>query len=240
MKHYGHLLTDYLGPIAFAIGRGYISRDAPVTFVRAVEDNPVSIAFAEGMRRLGLASQVVELGRGDSAEAESYLHAEALASSGEHRYAMAEVTPLMHEIFAAAYADRPEPAPGGKRVYLTRGSAKLRQVEGEEELIGLLRERGFHIFESRWDNHPEQLRVFSEYDVLLGVHGAGLANVIFAKPQSRLVEIFAGDARKTTGLFWASCAGADYTPLFGGNEGDRQSFAIDPKALVRELDAWLD
>jgi capsular polysaccharide biosynthesis protein len=113
-------------------------------------------------------------------------------------------------------------------------------VDGEEELIGLLRRRDFHIFESRWDNHPEQLQVFSNYDVLLGVHGGGLANVIFAKPQSRLVEIFAGDARKTTGLFWAACAGSDYSVLFGGPEGDRQSFRIDPAAVVRELDSWLD
>lgn len=239
MKHYGHLLTDLLGPIAFAISRGHISQANPVTVVHAHADNPVTTAFIEGLVRMGLVRSVVTLGREDSCQADSFLQAEVLASSGEHRYALSEITPLLREIFAQAYSDRPQPAFKGGRVYVTRGDAKLRKVAGEAELIELLRQRGFHIFESRWDNHPEQLAVFSNHDLLLGVHGGGLANIIFSKPESRLVEIFAGDARKTTGLFWAACAGADYSCVFGGPEGPRQSFTIDAGAVVREVDQWL-
>jgi len=236
MRHYGHLLTDILAPMAFAIARGLISREDPVTVVCATGDNPVSTAFAEGLVRLGYARGIHRLGPADGAIADAYLHAEVLCSSGEHRYAMPEVTELLREIFRTGGAYAPPAAPPPSRVFLTRGDAKLRKVEGEAELIEALRARGFAIFESRWANHAEQLAVFSGFDLMVGVHGAGLANVIFGKPSARLVEIQAGNARKTTGLFWAACAGMDYTCLLGGPEGQRQSFAIDPAAILAAID----
>jgi capsular polysaccharide biosynthesis protein len=79
---------------------------------------------------------------------------------------------------------------------------------------------------------------FSGADLVVGVHGAGLANVIFGKSSAGLIEIQAGDARKTTGLFWAACAGMRYHSVFGGPEGERQSFALDPAAVLRAVDGW--
>ncbi|MDB5430588.1 MAG: hypothetical protein JWP35_1704 [Caulobacter sp.] len=240
MRHYGHLMTDKLAPIAFAAHLGFITPANPVTLVRAQGDNAVSRAFADGMVKLGLASNIVTLTRGQSALAESYIQCEALTSSGEHKYAMPEVTPLIREIFAAAYGEQALASiPTYPRVYLTRGSAKLRQVEGEAALIEALRADGVHIFESRWSNHAEQMQVFSNCDVQVGVHGGGLVNAIFAKPSSRLIEICAFDARKTTGLFWTSCAGADYSALFGGPDGPLQSFTIDPVEMRREIEALI-
>lgn len=237
MKHYGHLLTDILAPIAFAAHLGHISRERPVSIVCAREDNQVSAAFVEGMQRLGLASDIVRIGHEESALCDVYLQCDVFASSGEHKYAMPEVTNLLREIFQAGGGHGAE-IPRHARVYLTRGNAKLRRVEGEEQLVEMLRERGFHIFESRWDNHPEQVAVFSNCDLVVGVHGAGLANVIFGRPSAGLIEIMATDARKTTGLFWASCPGMAYRSVFGGPEGPRQSFAIDPREVVRAVDEW--
>lgn len=236
MKHYGHLLTDILAPIAFAVHRRLITREDPVTIVCAREDNPVAAAFAEGMLKLGFARAVHRLGRDEGVIAEAYLHAEVLCSSGEHRYAFPEVTPLLREIFVRGgnYAEQGVPP---ARVFLTRGHAKLRRVEGEAELIEALRARSFSILEARWTNHAEQLAVFSGCELLVGVHGAGLANAIFGKPGARLVEVQSCNARKTTGLFWAACAGMDYTCLLGGPEGKRQSFAIEPEVILRWLDS---
>jgi capsular polysaccharide biosynthesis protein len=236
MRHYGHLLTDILAPLAFAVARGVISREDPVTVVCADGDNPVSTAFAEGLVKLGHARAIHRLGAQDGAIADAYLHAEVLCSSGEHRYAMPEVTDLLREIFRLGGNHPDAIAPPPSRVFLTRGDAKLRKVDGEAELIEALRARGFTIFESRWSNHAEQIAVFSGCDLVVGVHGAGLANVIFGKPAARLVEIQAGNARKTTGLFWAACAGMDYTCLLGGPEGQRQSFAIDPGTILSAID----
>ena len=65
----------------------------------------------------------------------------------------------------------------------------------------------------------------------------GVRPVFRGKPSARLVEIQSGNARKTTGLFWAACAGMDYTCLLGGPEGQRQSFSIDAPAILGAIDA---
>jgi hypothetical protein len=238
MKHYGHLLHDELAPIAFAVHLGLISRERPVTMVCAKQDNPVTPIFAEGLVRLGVATRVLRIGHDEGVLSDSHVEGAALVASGEHTYAMPEATALLRRIFelGGGYAERPE---GHSRVYLTRGNAKLRQMSSEAELIALLRERGFHVFESRWDNHEEQLALFSSFDTLVGVHGAGLVNAVFAKPSAQLIEIMASDARKTTGLYWAACAGMGYHSILGGPEGPRQSFAIDARAVARRIDALL-
>jgi capsular polysaccharide biosynthesis protein len=102
-----------------------------------------------------------------------------------------------------------------------------------------LRARGFHIFEARWDNHLEQIETFGAAKVIVGVHGAGLANALFGRSDGLLIEIQAQNARKTTGLHWAASAGMDYRCLLGGPEGERQSFALDPVAALREIDGLL-
>lgn len=236
MRHYGHLMTDQLAPIAFAAHLGIISTERPVTLVRAAGDNPVADAFVRGMIKLGLVSDVVTLKRSQGAVAESFIQCEALVSSGEHKYAMPEVTPLFRRIFAAAYEDGAKPAPATySKVYLSRGSAKLRQVEGEAELLERLKAEGFHIFEATWKNHDEQMRMFSNCEVMVGVHGGGLVNAIFCDPKAHMIELCAFDARKTTGLAWTSCSGARYSSVFGGSDGPLQSFSIDPDKVFNEI-----
>jgi hypothetical protein len=238
MRHYGHLMTDKLAPIAFAVHLGLITPDRPVTLVRSVGDNPVAEAFARGLVALGLVSDIVTLRRSQSALADSLIQCEALVSSGEHKYAMPEVTPVIRRIFSAAYGDDPQQGAGApSKVYLYRGGAKLRQVEGELELMERLKGIGFHIFQSTWNNHADQIRMFSNCDVMVGVHGGGLVNAIFCRQDAHMIELCAFDARKTTGLFWTACSGARYSSVFGGSDGPLQSFSIDPEKTFQEIAA---
>jgi len=36
----------------------------------------------------------------------------------------------------------------------------------------------------------EQIELFSNADVVIGTHGAGLANILFCKPNTKVIEIF--------------------------------------------------
>ena len=74
----------------------------------------------------------------------------------------------------------------------------------------------------------------------VAVHGAGLANILWARHQPLLIELMAQNARKSTGLHWAAEVGADYEPVVGEPEGERQAFSIDPIAVLREVDAILE
>ncbi|HEU6440928.1 MAG TPA: glycosyltransferase family 61 protein [Microvirga sp.] len=238
-KHYGHLLTDVLMPLAYALHRGTLAPGEQLTIVTARSVNPMVQSFIEGLRGIGVRVSHVKLAPWERVRAGRYLYARSHCCNLERVFATPEALGYARSIFDAAYAGRPRPevAP---RIYLTRGQTRLRRVEGEGELIEGLRGRGFRIVEASWANHHEQIYWFGEAKTVMAVHGAGLANILWARRQPLLIELMAQNARKSTGLHWAAEVGADYEPLVGGPEGQRQAFSIDPAAILREVDAVLE
>ncbi|MXQ12945.1 glycosyltransferase family 61 protein [Microvirga makkahensis] len=237
-KHYGHLLTDVLMPLAYGLHRKVLAPGETLTIVTARSVNPLVENFVKGLQRNGLPIRHLRLAPWERVHAERYLYARSHCCNLERVFATPEALDYARSIFQAAYADRPLPE-AAPRVYLTRGHTRLRQVEGEAELIEGLRGRGFRIVEASWSNHHEQIHWFSEAKTIMAVHGAGLANILWARGQPLLIELMAQNARKSTGLHWAAEIGADYEPVIGGPEGPRQAFSIDPAAVLRDVDAIL-
>ncbi|MBI5370451.1 MAG: glycosyltransferase family 61 protein [Sphingobacteriales bacterium] len=79
--------------------------------------------------------------------------------------------------------------PGTKRIYISRSKAAVRKVLNENELIPFLHRYGFEILNGEDYNLKEQARLFSEAGILMGIHGAGLANCIFMQEGSKLIEL---------------------------------------------------
>lgn len=238
-KHYGHLLTDVLMPLAYALHRQALAPGEPLTIATARSVNPMVQSFIDGLKGIGVPVTHVTLAPWERIRAERYLYARSHCSNLERVFATPEALGYARSIFDAAYASRPLPE-AAPRIYLTRGRTRLRQVEGEDGLIEGLRERGFRIVEASWQNHHEQIYWFGEARTVMAVHGAGLANILWARRQPLLIELMAENARKSTGLHWAAEVGADYAPVTGGPEGERQAFGIDPAAVLREVDAVLE
>jgi hypothetical protein len=73
------------------------------------------------------------------------------------------------------------------RIYIDRRNS--RQVRNEVEFGNLLRDFGFqrHFLEDY--SLSEQARLFHQAEVVLALHGAGLSNLIFARPGTRVVEL---------------------------------------------------
>jgi len=95
---------------------------------------------------------------------------------------------LRQRLFAAV---DPQP-PGeslGKRVYITRRLADKRRIVNENELEQILSEHGFIIAELETLSFAEQVRLFAGAEVIVGLHGAGFTNMVFAPPGCRVLEI---------------------------------------------------
>jgi len=238
-KHYGHLLTDVLMPLAYALHRQVLAPDEVLTIVTARSVPPLVQSFIDGLGETGVPVSHVKLAPWERVHARRYLYARSHCCNLERVFATPEALDYARSIFQAAYAGRPLPE-AAPRIYLTRGQTRLRQVEGEAELIEGLRGRGFRIIEAHWSNHHEQMHWFGEAETVMAVHGAGLANILWARRQPLLIELMAQNARKSTGLHWAAEVGADYEPVIGGPEGAKQAFSIDPGAVLREVDAILE
>ncbi|KRE11279.1 hypothetical protein ASE63_20190 [Bosea sp. Root381] len=238
IRHYGHLMTDVLMPICEAIRIGAISgREELVIFTG--DHPPLVSSFIEGIRASGLRVRQMPLSPTEHVVTDRYLYARSHSPNIEQIFGVPEACGTALALFQAAYRGKPAMV-APRRLYLKRKGHRQRVVAGEDELVALLQKAGFVVLEPEWANHPDQIAACSGADVIAAVHGAALASVLFCKPGATVIELMATDGRKSTGLHWAAAAGARYVPVFGGKEGGKQSFAIDPVKTARAIIAAAD
>jgi capsular polysaccharide biosynthesis protein len=88
--------------------------------------------------------------------------------------------------------DKMLPAAGprpSKRVYVTRRLASRRRVLNEKELEPLLLDHGFVFVDLETFSFADQVRTFSEAEMIVAIHGAGLTNMVWAPPGCKIMEI---------------------------------------------------
>lgn len=73
-------------------------------------------------------------------------------------------------------------------VFISRSLASRYSTEAKE-LEDILRGQGWHILNCECMSLGQQVRLFSQLDFVAGSHGAGLGNVAWMKPGTRLVEV---------------------------------------------------
>ncbi|MEK8127118.1 glycosyltransferase family 61 protein [Paenibacillus filicis] len=105
--------------------------------------------------------------------------------------------------------------PGSEYVYISRLKANRRRILNEQDVIDLLTARGFKIYTLEEMSMDEQIRLFNNARVIVGPHGAGLANITFCRPGTSIVEIFTPNWIKD--CYWriSSHCNLDYHSLVG-------------------------
>src|SRR6266446_1789684 len=76
-----------------------------------------------------------------------------------------------------------------RRLYLSRARTAVRRIANENEISEVLRHRNFEIVEAENLSWREQANLFAGASVIVAPHGAALANIVFCKPGTRVVEI---------------------------------------------------
>ena len=76
-----------------------------------------------------------------------------------------------------------------RRILISRQRSSRRRCLNEDQLLAVLTPYGFerHCLEDL--SVIEQLRLFSESELLVGAHGAGFSNLVACPPQARIVEL---------------------------------------------------
>lgn len=126
-------------------------------------------------------------------------------------------------------------AQGGRKLYIRRRVGGWRSAVNDEELSNLLAGRGFEVVRPEGMSLADQVRMFAQADVIIGMHGAGLANILFA-PRATLIEL--------TGAYgggeyysMSTCLGNPYHPLPCAPEGkDGHDVVVDCQRLLDVLD----
>lgn len=122
-----------------------------------------------------------------------------------------------------------------RRLYISRAHS-ARPIVNEDELLPILRHHGFEIIFSEQLTVAEQIALFAEASCIVGAHGAGLTNVMFAQPGTIIIEIF-------NRLLWFDCyhklsslMGHQHWHLFAENLDEKTwTIRVDPRRLDKLL-----
>jgi capsular polysaccharide biosynthesis protein len=93
-----------------------------------------------------------------------------------------------------------------RRIFVSRAKAR-RSVAVEPAILELLAPLGFKAVCLEDYSVPEQAALFRDAEVVVAFHGAGLTNLVFARPGTVVIEIFAPDFIVTS--FWSICRDLD-------------------------------
>jgi hypothetical protein len=117
--------------------------------------------------------------------------------------------------------------PAGRNIYVSRRNAARRTISNEEEVRQTMEANGFesHYFENY--SFADQTSIMSQTHCLAGLHGAGLANMIFMPPGGEVLEMrIRNDFRNNCYFSLASEMGHDYYYLLNNAEGQRTLTSI--------------
>jgi len=76
-----------------------------------------------------------------------------------------------------------------RRLFIDRESSSSKRIVNQNELMEILIKYDFEIFKPEDHSVLEQISTFRNSNFIIGAHGAALANLMFCKPQTNVIEI---------------------------------------------------
>ncbi|MFA6989418.1 MAG: glycosyltransferase 61 family protein [Candidatus Gastranaerophilaceae bacterium] len=132
-----------------------------------------------------------------------------------------------------------------KIIYLSRNKGS-RRILNEQELINYLNNMGFQVVYPESMSYEEQIAAFANAEVILTQHGAGLTNLCFCKPSTKVIEIFNENFENFNGQvpihFFGICSNLnlDHYIMFGEPISQNNlDMTIDLKKLEKTIDLIL-
>jgi len=124
---------------------------------------------------------------------------------------------------------------GAKKIWVSRrNNQRARRVVNEDELLPVLADRGFSVIAPDEWSVAEQIAMFQAAHVIVGPHGGGLTNMIYAD-SPRVHEFFAPSYINPCFYALAKGIGSEYSCSMGELIGE-EDIRIDPKELDNILE----
>ena len=145
---------------------------------------------------------------------------------------------------AAAYlrrlAERPpndRQAGPRQRIYIDRRNASRRRLANEAEIVDILAARGFVAVKPEAMSFQEQAQLCADAEIIVGPHGAGLANMVFADAGTRVIELMPLGAPNWCYRNLAAACRHEYDAVFGKRlpataAADPGAWVLSPTHLV--------
>jgi len=123
---------------------------------------------------------------------------------------------------------------GPLRFYLKR-VGKARPITNEPEVLEFFRRRGWGIVDTEALTQAQQIRLFSQAEMICAPHGAGLSNLLWCQPGCKVLELCASTFLNGVYEGLAQMVEANYRYLVFEGDGDYRS-AIHLDAVAEALE----
>ena len=136
------------------------------------------------------------------------------------------------------------PAKGWRRLHVTRRDARHRRVTNEADLEAMLAARGFETVALGDLGFAAQRDLFADADLVVGVHGAGLANLVFAPDGARILELVPSAYPANYFANLAQASGIRLRQMPVATRGPRHvppsrwPITVVPDELAAAIDSW--
>jgi hypothetical protein len=177
-NNYHHWMIDLLPRLRTAEENGY-----PLSSFDHVIVNHADQAYQwETLDAFGISKKrVINVDRGLALEVDE-LVVPSLKKSNE-------TLPEKHLEFLRKNFLHAEAKSNRRRIFLSRKDASHRRLLNEDEVVALFTDYGFERICLSGMSVREQAQLFAQSEIIAGPSGAGFANLVFASPDTRVVEL---------------------------------------------------
>tara|TARA_R100000027_G_scaffold61041_3_gene52145 strand:- start:9366 stop:10484 length:1119 start_codon:yes stop_codon:yes gene_type:complete len=135
----------------------------------------------------------------------------------------------------------------GRRLYIRRGQTTRRFVRNEEEIVSLLEDFGFVSIDPGAHSLKDQMGMFAEAEIVIGSHGAALANLLWCKPGTKVLELLPHHQKGE--WFWPYCywalsdsCGLEYHCMesIKTDSGQEKELYADQEFSPEKIRHWLE
>ena len=96
---------------------------------------------------------------------------------------------MVHNYIVARIPEEYKSRTYSARIYVTRRKAKYRKIVNEQEVVALLEKYGFSVIDFDDMTFWEQVAQMQAAKYIIAIHGAGMANIVFANPKTKILEL---------------------------------------------------
>ncbi len=180
--NYYHFLIDTVSQIVLADKAG-IPQDVPIIVPYFQKDIAFVKAFFEIMP---LKRTIIVQKRNE------YLNVRQLFV-GKDTFFSESVKEMREFILKSNVCEKEKNMTSPELLYISRATKYKRSIKNIAEIEEIVRKYNFKVIEPGEYTVGQQIKLFSEAKVIIGVHGAGLTNLLFGKNKNiKLLEIFPG------------------------------------------------
>jgi hypothetical protein len=151
---------------------------------------------------------------------------------------------MFEELLASARATA-EPISGPRRrLFISRRDSPSRPLENEAALAEALQSRGFASVILSGKSVAEQALLLSHAEIVVAAHGAGLTNLGFCPPDTRVLELTPGHYINPCFVAITALSGIEHHVYVGSPHGNtplrhRRHWSVDIDGVLRHLNAVL-